>query len=263
MVLKWIKEWENDDRAECPTGVLRPPRRNPYRLWWTLPDVQWRRPRQIAYELLLSVSFSIRCLHITCLVISIHCLYITCTLLCRMKILDCKSKSILNIGFIDPDKIHIATLTNYPKETEENLLRFLTDQNFCDHILFPYNFRWGSLLCCVHSLISVIDKLLTHTYIYTCAASIGFCWTFKLIREELMPSTHYRDPWNSSKACRTCSKGNFNHSCALSVSFDDFLIYQLMKNLANHYPCRAGFGSGSSAWLPVSSLRSWPLERLR
>ena len=47
-----------------------------------------------------------------------------------------------------------------------------------------------------------------------------------------MPSTHYRDPWNSSKACRTCSKGNFNHSCTLSVSFDDFLIYQLMKKLS-------------------------------
>ena len=58
-----------------------------------------------------------------------------------MKNLDCESKNILNIGFIDPDKIHIATLTDKPKETEENLLRFLTDQNFCDHILFPYNFR--------------------------------------------------------------------------------------------------------------------------
>ncbi|KAI4985863.1 hypothetical protein ZWY2020_018493 [Hordeum vulgare] len=43
---------------------------------------------------------------------------------CLMKILYCKSKCILNIGFIDPDKIHIATLTNYPKETEENLLSF-------------------------------------------------------------------------------------------------------------------------------------------
>jgi hypothetical protein len=45
------------------------------------------------------------------------------------------------IRFIDPDKIHIKTLTDNPKETEENLLRFLTDQNFCDHILFPYNFK--------------------------------------------------------------------------------------------------------------------------
>jgi hypothetical protein len=93
------------------------------------------------------------------------------------------------------------------------------------------------LLCCVHSLISVIDKLLTYIYIYiyiyTCAATTGFCWIFKLIREELMSSTHYRETWNSFKACRTCSKGNFNHSCAISVSFDDFLRYQVMKNLAN------------------------------
>ncbi|KAI4993564.1 hypothetical protein ZWY2020_007877 [Hordeum vulgare] len=42
---------------------------------------------------------------------------------CLMKILECKSRNILNIGFIDPDKIHIATLTDKPKETEENLLR--------------------------------------------------------------------------------------------------------------------------------------------
>jgi hypothetical protein len=61
-----------------------------------------------------------------------------------MKILFCKSRNIINIGFIDPDKIHIKTLTDNPKETEENLRRFLTDQNYCDHILFPYNFKWGS-----------------------------------------------------------------------------------------------------------------------
>jgi hypothetical protein len=128
------------------------------------------------------------------------------------------------------------------------------DQNFCDHILFPYNFHVRVLLYCVHSLISVIDKLLT--YIYTCATTIGFCWTFKLIRKELMSSTHYRETWNSSKACRTCSKGNFNHSCAISISFDDFLRYQVMKNLANHFSCRTGFGSGSSAWLTVSFMRS-------
>jgi hypothetical protein len=44
-------------------------------------------------------------------------------------------------SIIDPDKIHIKTLTDNPKETEENLLRFLTDQNFYDHKLFPYNFK--------------------------------------------------------------------------------------------------------------------------
>jgi hypothetical protein len=110
-----------------------------------------RSPRQISHELLLSVSCSIRCLHISCSVISIV-QFIACnyshysfyTLLCRMKILVCKSRNILNIWFIDPDKVLIQTLTDNPEETGENLLRFLTDQNFSDHILFPYNFKWGS-----------------------------------------------------------------------------------------------------------------------
>jgi len=58
-----------------------------------------------------------------------------------MKILFCRSKNIINVGFIDPDKIHIETLKDKPQETEENLLTFLNEQNFCDHILFPYNFE--------------------------------------------------------------------------------------------------------------------------
>jgi hypothetical protein len=58
-----------------------------------------------------------------------------------MKMLVYKSRNIINIGFIDPDKIHIKMLTDNPKETEENLLRFLTEQNYYDHILFPYNFK--------------------------------------------------------------------------------------------------------------------------
>ena len=61
-----------------------------------------------------------------------------------MKILECKRKRIYNIGFIDLDKVHITKLTDNPEETEENILRFLMEQNFSDHVLFPYNFRWGS-----------------------------------------------------------------------------------------------------------------------
>ena len=79
---------------------------------------------------------------------SVHCILIIlvisfCTLLCRMKIRECK-KRIYSVGFIDPDKVHIYALTTKPDETAANLLRFLGEQNFCDHILFPYNFGWGS-----------------------------------------------------------------------------------------------------------------------
>ena len=59
-----------------------------------------------------------------------------------MKIEEWKRRKLkLQIGFIDPDKVHITTLTEYPEEMEENMLRFLTEQHFCDSILFPYNFK--------------------------------------------------------------------------------------------------------------------------
>ena len=58
-----------------------------------------------------------------------------------MKIQESKTSKLYSVGFIDPDKVHIETEQLYPKETEENLLRFLTEQNLCDHILFSYNFK--------------------------------------------------------------------------------------------------------------------------
>ena len=57
----------------------------------------------------------------------------------RMKIKECKRK-VYSVGFIDPDRVHIHSLTNWPVETAKNLLRFIMEQNYCDHILFPYNF---------------------------------------------------------------------------------------------------------------------------
>jgi DNA recombination-dependent growth factor C len=64
-----------------------------------------------------------------------------CTLLCRMKMQECKRKNIYSVGFIDPDKVHIETLTHKAEETMNNLLRFIKEQHYCDHILFPYNFK--------------------------------------------------------------------------------------------------------------------------
>jgi hypothetical protein len=54
---------------------------------------------------------------------------------------ECKKFSFLNVGFIDPDKVHINTVTYKPAETENNLLRFLLSQQDRDLILFPYNYR--------------------------------------------------------------------------------------------------------------------------
>ena len=67
--------------------------------------------------------------------------YILCVLLCRLKIIECKSNKMFNIGFVDPDKVHHDTVKNKVEETGGNLLRFITEQHFCDSILFPYNYR--------------------------------------------------------------------------------------------------------------------------
>nr|XP_051208834.1 uncharacterized protein LOC127326046 [Lolium perenne] len=63
---------------------------------------------------------------------------------CLLKISECKSNNIINVGFVDPDKIHVETVKHKREETGGNLLRFLGQQYFCDSILFPYNydFHW-------------------------------------------------------------------------------------------------------------------------
>ncbi len=67
--------------------------------------------------------------------------YILCVLLCRLKIIECRSNKMFNVGFVDPDKVHHDTVKNNAKETGGNLLRFIGEQSFCDSILFPYNYR--------------------------------------------------------------------------------------------------------------------------
>ena len=54
---------------------------------------------------------------------------------------ECAHNKVYNVGFVDPDKVHNETVKLHPDQTVENLLRFLKEQDFCDSILFPYNYR--------------------------------------------------------------------------------------------------------------------------
>ena len=58
-----------------------------------------------------------------------------------MKILECKKEGIYHIGFVDPYFIYDKMILDFPKETEDNLLRFMKKQNTKTEILFPYNYR--------------------------------------------------------------------------------------------------------------------------
>jgi hypothetical protein len=42
------------------------------------------------------------------------------------------------VGFIDPNTVNEKIWERHGKETEENLLKFLVDQNTEPKILFPY-----------------------------------------------------------------------------------------------------------------------------
>jgi hypothetical protein len=58
-----------------------------------------------------------------------------------MKILECKREGIYDIGFVDPYIINEKMIQDHPKDSEDNLLRFLKAQNTKTEILFPYNFK--------------------------------------------------------------------------------------------------------------------------
>jgi hypothetical protein len=59
-----------------------------------------------------------------------------------MKIRECRMGGIWDIGFIDPDKVNVATVENphYVKDTEELVLTCFKRQSTKKEILLPYNF---------------------------------------------------------------------------------------------------------------------------
>ena len=55
-----------------------------------------------------------------------------------MKIRECRLGGIWDIGFIDPDKVHVKTVDENPVNTEDVLLTFFKRQSTKKEILFPY-----------------------------------------------------------------------------------------------------------------------------
>ena len=58
-----------------------------------------------------------------------------------MKMLECKRSRRYDVRFIDTYIVNEYTSKNHPKDVEEDLCRFLTENNFVKEILFPYNFK--------------------------------------------------------------------------------------------------------------------------
>ena len=86
------------------------------------------------------------------------------TLLCRLKIWECKIRNIHDVGFIDPHIVNGHVLQHHPEDVEKDLYKFLRKHQLKSHILFPYHFGWV-FLSCAHSLlftpcmVCLIDEL--------------------------------------------------------------------------------------------------------
>ena len=63
------------------------------------------------------------------------------TILCRLKIVECRKAEMYDIGFINTNLIDEFTVKKSAKEAEANLLKSLIINQNKDKILFPYNFK--------------------------------------------------------------------------------------------------------------------------
>jgi hypothetical protein len=66
--------------------------------------------------------------------------------------LKCKQRGMFDVGLIEPYIVKEIMLQRYPKDVENDMYTFLTEQNLRSEILFPYNFKWV-FLSCTHSFL--------------------------------------------------------------------------------------------------------------
>ena len=70
-----------------------------------------------------------------------HVYIIILTILCRLKIVECKKRQIYDIGFINTNLIDDWMVKHDAKEAEANLIKSLLQNQSKYKILFPYNFK--------------------------------------------------------------------------------------------------------------------------
>nr|CAE02403.1 OSJNBa0024J22.7 [Oryza sativa Japonica Group]CAE05122.2 OSJNBa0023J03.17 [Oryza sativa Japonica Group] len=81
-----------------------------------------------------------------------------------MEIQRARRRRVFDTGFIDPQKVNVAMLDQYPQETEDNLVHLLKAQHYKTFILLPYNteFHWVLLLfdldACTVNVYDSMDK---------------------------------------------------------------------------------------------------------
>nr|CAE01965.2 OSJNBa0085H03.6 [Oryza sativa Japonica Group] len=81
-----------------------------------------------------------------------------------MEIQRARRRGVFDTGFIDPRKVNVAMLDQYPQATEDNIVHLLKAQHYKTFILLPYNteFHWVLLLfdlsACTVNVYDSMDK---------------------------------------------------------------------------------------------------------
>ena len=70
-----------------------------------------------------------------------HVFIIILTILCRLKIVECRKAEMYDIGFTNTNLIDEFQVKKNAEEAEANLLKLLLQNQNKDKILFPYNFK--------------------------------------------------------------------------------------------------------------------------
>ena len=70
-----------------------------------------------------------------------HVFIIILTILCRLKIVECRKAEMYDIGFINTNLIDEFQVKKSARDAEANLLKSLLINQNKDLILFPYNFK--------------------------------------------------------------------------------------------------------------------------
>ncbi|XP_071676621.1 uncharacterized protein [Lolium perenne] len=125
---------------------------------------------------------------------------------CLLKMLECKRDEIKDIGFIDPDTMHVKTIEEplYNRDTPETLLRFLKRQRDKKTILWPYNFQFHFILIVIKMYegeVEVFDSLTKEPIQYkSCFLMLKSVWeTF--IKEDQSHDWKPKLIWRANKKC--------------------------------------------------------------
>nr|ABA94042.1 transposon protein, putative, CACTA, En/Spm sub-class [Oryza sativa Japonica Group] len=119
-----------------------------------------------------------------------------------MEIQRARRRGVFDTGFIDPRKVNVAMLDQYPQATEDNFVHLLKAQHYKTFILLPYNteFHWVLLLFDLSACtVNVYDSMDKKEAWYRFRHLVRGKWRERLKRKFKFPFIRMRDNLTTHK----------------------------------------------------------------